>query len=533
MLEKSLQIHLVTCVPELKEAFANCFQRSAQKKLTLDSGLKCSYCDKYFSSKEGLYEHGVACESMRKFQKRKKCPFCRQSFAESLCLLHQVRCDENEMRVRSCNDQVTCPNCEKSCANMRNLRRHLGTCLAALKQLTRKSIDKFEDRDRGRNRVKAKDNDNKKAVAKCSFCKATFSSQESLLRHRVSCTEFQKTERKRKCTHCDLESAESRSYLHEVRCLSNPDRPGIVKGIIKCPKCKTATLKNNDALRLHLVHCLEHPERQVVSDEDDDIQFIQAVKTVDINNTDHEVKKEMDQEDDQNKSFSDESGVNDNDLSQDLEDANADKVDIGAVARKRSIPYEKPGPKSKKKRHIFIDNQLIPFVSSSPVKTSTTIECPFCKDKFGSLEDLKENIVRCRGIKSREPKIVCEFQGCGLKLPMTLAGLHEKICPENKHSFVPTDNNLRYCILYMNIVLALPVLIVFTFRSSEIRCPHCSLICLAKYLPTHIANCSRMDLVQKMLDQALANDSVNWEPEDGGVDYIKMAGLEKWLQQPN
>ena len=455
MLEKSLQIHLVTCVPELKEAFANCFQRTAQKKLTLDSGLKCSYCDKYFSSKEGLYEHGVACESMRKFQKRKKCPFCRQSFAESLCLLHQVRCDENEMRVRSCNDQVTCPNCEKSCASMKNLRRHLANCLADLKQLTRKSFDKFEDRDC---RVQAKRNDTNKGIDKCSFCKATLSSGGSLLRHRIACIEFQKTERKRKCTHCDMELAESRSYLHEVRCLNNPDHPDIAKGIIKCPKCKTATLKNNDALRLHLAHCLELPERQAVSDEDDDIQIIEEVKIVDINNTDHDVKKEFDQDQDQNKSFSDESGVNDNDLSQDLEDedrnANADKVGDGAVARKRSIPYEKPGPKCKKKRpsHISIDNQLIPLVNNSPVQTSTTIECPFCKDKFSSLDDLKQNIVRCRGIKSREPKIVCEFQGCGLKLPMTLAGLHEKICPENKHSFVPTDNNLRYCILNMVIV---------------------------------------------------------------------------------
>ncbi len=320
--------------------------------------LKCFYCGKYLLTATGA--HAIGCKSIEKLQEKIKCPYCDNMYRESVCWLHQVRCEENPNRVLNSQEHVYCPKCNKLFVTMKSLRRHLSTsCLLSLIRFTKKSL---EESSRPRLPVKI-------PITAISDSYADNGTEQSLSRHWLASWKSWKSKRrKRKCPHCCLEFEESLSYVHEVKCSLNTRRLDVGKRAYTCPKCKNATIRDNDEFRIHLGNCRQTEEVQIL-----ERQISEPIV-----------------------------------------------VDISAS-----------------------DKEEVPMLKSKKRLVATTVTCPFCKDKFNSLEDLKQSIVKCRGIKSREPKVACEIRGCGLKLPLTLVGMHEKICAHNKYGFLQTENNLK------------------------------------------------------------------------------------------
>ncbi len=138
-------------------------------------------------------------------------------------------------------------------------------------------------------------------------------------------------------------------------------------------------------------------------------------------------------------------------------------------------------------------------------EASEPVQCPFCPKIVRSLSELKtQHTIKCNGIKAFEPSKQCQF--CKEKMPISLHGLHSMTCDQNPCQLPATAHNFREC---------------------EILCPECKTLMRAIEMPVHLANC--VQLLGPIMDNALNNDSCGWK-QSHPKDYIKKAGLDKWLQ---
>lgn len=164
------------------------------------------------------------------------CPHCFMEFETNGNSLHvhKMTCKRNPNRAKNF---ATCPTCQKKVPTFL-LSSHNARCRGSVK------INNVAENDL---EPKSK---RKVTFVKCNFCFKTLDTTTYIRIHAITCPQMKfGLEESRTCNHCSKELPTSRSLLHEVECIKNPDKTA--SSTEDCPGCGAST----SLKRLHLTEC--------------------------------------------------------------------------------------------------------------------------------------------------------------------------------------------------------------------------------------------------------------------------------------
>ena len=115
----------------------------AKRPGNMKSKPTCLFCGAIFGVPKSLKQHGIRCPEIEKIEKKRDCPHCKKTFAESRSYLHQVVCDLNLGKLPTPTMALNCPKCSSSLKSFLSYQHHLSTtCLQDLVGFFKQSIEK-------------------------------------------------------------------------------------------------------------------------------------------------------------------------------------------------------------------------------------------------------------------------------------------------------------------------------------------------------------------------------------------------------
>ncbi len=310
--------------------------------------------------------------------------------------------------------------------------------------------------------------------ATCSFCGKEFAWRKNKTaidrRHIFYCKVTRHLEPERSCQHCGLRQPISKSCLHEIMCINNPDKKLTnKKGSFKCCQCDQV-FSTYDTLKTHLTHCvtalgeiiakMRHSVKGFRKRPGKSVLTISSVK---------KKRQRLDSDNDTDEEYN---------------------------------PYKKTRKKARK------SNGPVNVVTPTASGRSKLLKrcCPFCNDGIEHAH-IHGHLMVCQPLRDRQPRRQCSV--CKKFGAKSFMYLHESRCLAKK--IKPSSERTYKCTICSN-----------HFSSDQGLAYHLSKECLKSYLDDLLENGPDSDQSELLIDSVGSFHVKNMgdESENGEEEFV-------------
>ncbi len=416
----------------------------AKRPGNMKSKPTCLFCGAIFGVPKSLKQHGIRCPEIEKIEKKRDCPHCKKTFAESRSYLHQVVCDLNLGKLPTPTMALNCPKCSSSLKSFLSYQHHLSTtCLQDLVGFFKQSIEKCTQNGRKSSQSQKKNS----SAVRDKHDQMGEEISEDVPELAFSSTSESEAENDSDCEIVSYQNFEGR-----------PDLQPIVRLVKMEPEPPLELRERTEEFDTVTDDVLWE------DDEDEGLYGFRPINTTRQGQDNPEAEPQIvDNANDpppeaividwgaQDERNNDEEVVIESTSKKIKKEKSNDGDQQEQPLRRRETPgagSSRPKPRCKKQQARVANDRNNPDLggvgdSLRPPQASTSnlVTCPFCLAKFNDMKELRQHAVPCPGLKSYEPLETCDF--CQVKLPVSICGLHERICSQNKHHFLPTEGNIK------------------------------------------------------------------------------------------